>query len=361
MMHDSFRENIKNIIYRNYEDAFPSASLISQDNSENDFQFDLNEENVNSISNLYDNEAFRNLYLKEKTSADKTLFKIKLKEEAPILNSFDDIKQKIFKNALYEKKFVFDANNLFIRDKNLEELYLNKKRFRDYTDDDFIKGFWENEINQNFQQGDKKKRGRIPKVEGKEEHNRMTPDNIIKKIKAEFFKYLTLFLNNVINDKNTDNKIYKIDYRFINQLNKEIDLRYLNMPLKNLFSLLDVSPKYKYINPKSNKIYIKELLNGQIDEAIKFAFNITFRDWIDIFSFKKDVKDLLNKYNIKDDNNTIYQKIKESLVAVDHLLNNLSEKERDNKKYFSNFTFYLYNYELWFFKKKGRNSKSKSK
>ena len=188
----------------------------------------------------------------------------------------------------------------------------------------------------------------------------MTPDNIIKKIKAEFFKYLTLFLNNVINDKNTDNKIYKIDYRFINQLNKEIDLRYLNMPLKNLFSLLDVSPKYKYINPKSNKIYIKELLNGQIDEAIKFAFNITFRDWIDIFSFKKEVKDLLNEYNVKDDNNAICQKIKESLVAVDHLLNNLAEKERNNKKYFSNFTFYLYNYELWFFKKKGRNSKSKS-
>ena len=157
MMHDSFRENIKNIIYRNYEDAFPSASLISQDNSENDFQFALNEENANSISNLYDNEAFRNLYLKEKTSADKTLFKIKLKEEAPILNSFDDIKQKIFKNALYEKKFVFDANNLFIRDKNLEELYLNKKRFRDYTDDDFINGFLENENNQNFQQEDKKK------------------------------------------------------------------------------------------------------------------------------------------------------------------------------------------------------------
>ena len=154
MMHDSFRENIKNIIYRNYEDAFPSASLISQDNSENDFQFDLNEENVNSISNLYDNEAFRNLYLKEKTSADKTLFKIKLKEEAPILNSFDDIKQ-ILKN---EKKFRFDVNNIFIRDKHLEELYLNKKRFRDYTDDDFINGFLENENNQNFQQEDKKKK-----------------------------------------------------------------------------------------------------------------------------------------------------------------------------------------------------------
>ena len=363
MLLDSFREKIKTI-HRSYEDLYPSSSIISKDNSESDFPFYLNEENINCIFNSNDNDAFRNLYPKEKTTADKTIFKIKLKEEAPICNSFDDIRQKIFQNALYKKKFLFDANSIFIRDEKIEELYLNKKRIRDYTDDEYIKGFFENENNQNCQQKGKKKRGRIPKVEGKEEHNRMTPDNIIKKIKADIFKYLTIFLNNVTNDKNTqnenNNKIYKINYCFINQLNKEIDLRYLNMPLKNLFSLLNISPKYKTIDPESNKKYIKQLLNGQTDETIKFAFNITLRDWLDIFSFKKEVKDLLNEYNIKDDNNTICEKIKESFVTVDHLLNNLAEKERGNKKYFSNFIFYLYNYELWFFKKKGRNSKSKS-
>ena len=191
----------------------------------------------------------------------------------------------------------------------------------------------------------------------------MASDNIIKKIKAEIFKNLTLFLNNIINDKEApkeNNRIYKIDYCYINQLNREKDLRYLNMPLKDLFSLLKVSPKYKNINIQSNKIYIKNLLNGQTDETKKFVFNMTFRDWLDIFSFKKEVKDLLNKYNIRDDNNAIYTKIKESLSAVDNLLNNLSKKEK-NKNYFSNFIFYLYNYEFWFFKKKGRKSKRNNK
>ena len=191
----------------------------------------------------------------------------------------------------------------------------------------------------------------------------MASDNIIKKIKAEIFKNLTLFLNNIINDKEApkeNNRIYKIDYCYINQLNREKDLRYLNMPLKDLFSLLKVSPKYKNINIQSNKIYIKNLLNGQTDETIKFVFNMTFRDWLDIFSFKKEVKDLLNKYNIRDDNNAICTKIKESLSAVDNLLNNLSKKEK-NKNYFSNFIFYLYNYEFWFFKKKGRKSKRNNK
>ena len=206
MLPDSFRQNIKNIIYRDYEDIFPSSNIISQDNSESDFQFALNEENANSILNLNDNEAFRYLYLNEKTG-DKTSFKIKYKEGVPMLYSFEDIKQKIFKNALYEKKFLFDVNNLFIRDEQLEALYLNKKRLRDYSYDDYINGFLGNENNENYQQGDKKKRGRVSRIEGKEEHNRMTSDNIIKKIKNKFFKYMAQFLNNIIViDKNAQSE-----------------------------------------------------------------------------------------------------------------------------------------------------------
>ena len=192
----------------------------------------------------------------------------------------------------------------------------------------------------------------------------MASDNNIKKIKAAIFKYLNIFLNNVINYKNSPkekrNKIYNINYCFINQLKREIDLKYLNMPLKDLFSLLNVSPRYTTILPESNKIYIKRLLSKETDEAIKFAFNMTFRDWLDIFLFKKEVKDLLNEYNVKGDKNAICEKIKESLVGVDDLLNNIAAKENKNKNYFSNFTFYLYNYELWFFIKKGRKSKTKS-
>ena len=362
MSHDSFEEKIKNQFYRSYEDFLPSSSIISQDVSQGDFQLFFTE-NENSIFKYFndfnDNDIFRNLYLKENAIGDKTIFKTNLKEEEPILYSFDDIK-KIFENALYKKKFSCKVNKNFIKDDQIEAIYLNKKRLRDYTNDEYINGFLENENNQNYEQGNKKKRGRISKVEGREEHDRMASDNIIKKIKAGIFKYLTQFLNNIIDDKKIpkeNNKIYRIDYCFINQLNREIDLRYLNMPLKNLFSLLDISPKYKNIHPESNKVYIKKLLNGQTDKAIKFAFNITLRDWLDIFLFKKEVKDLLDEYNVKDNKNIICKKFKENLVGVDDLLNNLVEKE-ENKKYFSNFVFYFYNYELWFFKKKGRKSRS---
>mgnify|MGYP006988882376 CR=1 FL=1 len=99
----------------------------------------------------------------EKTEIDKVLFKIKLKEEAPIFNSFDDIKEKIFQNDRYKKRFSFDINNIFIKDDAIEAQYLNKKRFRDYKDEDYINGFLENE-NNHYEIDNKRKRGRVPKV-----------------------------------------------------------------------------------------------------------------------------------------------------------------------------------------------------
>jgi len=362
-----FEQDNEDSIYGSYKGLYHFPSISYQYNSEIDFNNNLFNADDRSIFKIFnenknDNDDSRIFLLNEKMSTDdNTKFKINLKENIPILYSFDDIKHKIFKNALYENKFKFDINKIFIKDEQIEDQFLNKKRFRGYTDDDYINGFLKNENNQNYEQGNNKKRGRAPKIEGGGKHNRMTSDNIIKKIKAEIFKYLTLFLNNIINDKEApkeDNKIYKIDYCFINQLNREIDLRYLNMPLKDLFSLLQISPKYKNISSESNKIFIKNFLNRQIDGAIKFAFNMTLRDWLDIFSFKKEVKDLLDEYNVRDDNDTICTKIKERLVTVDNLLNNLAQNE-ENKNYFSNFTFYLYNYELWFFRKKGRKSKKK--
>ena len=350
-----------------FRGLYYSPSTIYQDMSERDLTNSLFNDDDQAILNIfnenkYDKDESRILVLNEKIiTGDITKFKTNLKENIPMLYSFDDIKQKIFKNELYEKKFKFDFNNIFTKDKLVEDQYLRKKTYREYTFDDYMNGFLDNENSQNCEEGNKKRRGRKNKNEGGGKHDRMASDNIIKKIKAHFFKYLTKFLNNIINDKEApkeNNEIFKINYCFINQLKREIDLRYLNMHLKDLLSLLNVSPKYKKISCDSNQVYIKELLNGQKDEAIRFAFNMTLRDWLDIFSFKKEVKDLLNEYNIKDDNNTICQKIKESLVAVDDLLNNLAEKE-ENKNYFSNFIFYLYNYELWFFRKKGRETKPK--
>ena len=286
----------------------------------------------------------------------KILDNVEIKTDVlPTLYSFDDI-EKIFTNNDYKEKFIFDVNQVFIKNEKLEEPYLNKKRRRDsnFENCDLYEIFG-NEKLYNSGQENKLKRGRKPKdLEGWGGHDRMSSDNIIKKIKAKFFNYMTTFLNKIANTTTSEegNKIKRLDYRFINQLNREIDLKFLNMPLKDLFSL-DISPKYRKESSNANKINIEKILNENPDEAIKFVFNMTFRDWLDVFSYKKTVKELLNEKNIYNDD--ICEKIEKSLNRVDKLLNKLAKNE--NKDYFSNLTFYLYNYEIWFFKKRGRKTK----
>lgn len=281
----------------------------------------------------------------------KILDNVEIKTDVlPTLYSFDDI-EKIFRNNDYKKKFIFDVNQKFIKDEKLEEPYLNKKRSRDsnFEDCDLYEIFG-NEKLYNSGQENKLRRGRKPKdLEGWGGHDRMSSDNIIKKLKAEFFNYMTTFLNKIANETN---KIKRLDYRFINQLNREIDLKFLNMPLKDLFSL-DISPKYRKESSNANKINIEKILNENPEETIKFVFNMTFRDWLDVFSYKKTVKELLNEKNVDDDD--MCEKIEKNLVRVDELLNKLATSE--NQYYFSNLTFYLYNYEIWFFKKRGRRTK----
>jgi len=282
--------------------------------------------------------------------------------KSPEIFMFNDIKKKIFQNDDNRKKFLFDVDS-FLIDSKLESKFLKKKRLRDDNDNenDFLNEFKENEKAENNGQEDRQKRGRKPaKKECYKEHDKMAADNIIKKIKAEFFKYMVLFINNIICTINLiyNHKIYKIDYELINRLNREIDLKYLNMTIKDLMSL-DVSPKYKKVETESNKNYIEKILNGKsLNEDIKFALNMTFRDFIDIFSYKKKVKELLNEYKVNDDNDDICNKIEKSLVGVDDLFNRIAKSDNNDKYYFSNFVFYLYNYEKWFFMKRGRKKKN---
>ena len=161
----SHEENNRNNISGRNEVFIPFPSIVSQDNSENDLNIqyfiDKNAENDKSIFEYFDNIRKINTY------ADNINFKNSLKEEVPILYSFDDIKTKIFKNALYENKFSSEVSQNFIKDEQIEAQYLNKKRFRDYTYNDYINEFLENENNRNCEQRNKKKPGRITKIEDK--------------------------------------------------------------------------------------------------------------------------------------------------------------------------------------------------
>ena len=284
---------------------------------------------------------------------------------SPRLYHFDKI-EYIIKESVYENKFSDKVKKIKINsyiekeEKKMEEEELKEKNKKDEQINDFDYNnlfiFIQNDY------VEKKKRGREPEnneyVVGS--HNKMSPDNIIKKIKAQIFIYPLNFLNNISNKANSEkeNKINKLDYQIVNKMKKDLELKFLDTPLKDLFSMNISSKNIKKskFNNAFNKNIIKYILNLKADDTINFAFNITLRDWLDLFTFKKNVKDIMDSYDLKNYNYIDSDKIEKAIIGVDALLNKMALK--NDNDYLSYFIFYLYNYERWFYIKKGRNQKN---
>ena len=212
----------------------------------------------------------------------------------------------------------------------------------------------------------KKKRGRKCNNSNRFNiHDNMCSDNIIKKVKSAIFNYSLYFLNNILSLCDCDEncfmykiKLSRLDYKYVNVLKKEKEFEILNMSLKELFSK-DISPKLKKYNSKFNKQIIENILNNKnkkVNDTLLFAFNMTLRDWLDIFTLKKSVTDIINEYKDKNYKDIDSVKIEKSFVGVDNLLNEI--KGKNDEDYLTRFIFCLYNYERWFYLKKARNKKT---
>ena len=126
-------------------------------------------------------------------------------------------------------------------------------------------------------------------------------------------------------------QLLKIDYKYIDKLERKMNLDLFEMPLADLFSL-DVSRKYKSKSKDYNKILINGILEQKIEvedyDTIMFLCNITLNDWIDLFTYKKNILTFINDQNAINVNKT---KIQENFIGVNHLLNEISEKNDDDK------------------------------
>mgnify|MGYP007101873671 CR=1 FL=1 len=189
-----------------------------------------------------------------------------------------------------------------------------------------------------------KKKGRKTLTDNiKGNHKKDSPDNIIKKCKGIFctsvIEYIEIFLNKYKKNYEGKIKLLTLDYsQYVNRLKKEIDLELLDKPLKNIASL-DTSKRYHRINDTYwnkkiiDKIIVKEKDNKEINDLLNMSFN----EWIDIFTYKKDWE-----YNI-------------NCNGFKFNLEKIADDDDNDEEYFSRFIFYLYNYKRWFMNKKGRN------
>ena len=325
---------------------------IEFEEKKNEFYYrpsnDFSEKSTNYKANKFENCFCENLYspknLANEDTDDDSLINFysyeKIQEIFAKNENFSQISQKFHKNGnIYEA----------------EEKLCKRKRKREDKDNNCI-------INEYTQEEKRTKRGRKTKInENREEHNKMSSDNIIKKVKSKLFFYLFQFLNKMLGktDKDKQPKLVKLDYKYINQLKVDIDIKYLQMPLKDLASL-EISSKFSKRPSDANKQFIENVIDKtepvEDYDTILFVFNMTFGEWLDLFTCKKDINELKDQY--KEIKNVNFDKIWQNISCVKELLEEMIEN--NDEQYFSFFTFYLYNYERWFSIKTARNRKSQS-
>jgi len=224
----------------------------------------------------------------------------------------------------------FDGN--YITKKDLENVSLFKSKLKKTRDKNSNKK--EEEINLGKKKGRKKKN----EIE-KGKHDKYAPDNIIKKCKRIFFKYIIIYINAIMKKYQKNFEFKNLSYEnYINKLKKDKEIQLLNKPLKDFVSL-EISSKHG-LNFDFNRQKIEKILEEEKNnQTLKSLLNMTFGEWIDIFTFKKKIDDDFEFNGLND-------------VLID-----LYYKE-DNE-YFSRFIFYLFNYKNWFNYKKARKPKKK--
>jgi hypothetical protein len=179
-------------------------------------------------------------------------------------------------------------------------------------------------------------------IEGK--HNRNDTDNIIKKCKVVLFKYVVLYVLEIVNrlrtNKEENFELLKLSYEYIDKLKKKNEQDLFKRAIKDLVSL-ETSSKYSSNKDKDfNKKNINKILILEKDsKALIDLLNISFGDWIDVFTLKTNIE-----------NSTEFKGIEEALKDI---------SDKNDDEYFSRFIFYLFNYQNYFHNKKGRKPKTK--
>ena len=307
----------------------------------------LNEEglfntyNENDLSEAFCSKNTNNL-LEEPTNYKTDFINFGSGKDRPILDvyTFDKIKR------IFQKNYTIDFEqilNNFMCDSHIEDAenkFMGKKRKRIYKTNN-IEGMKYS-----------KTKGRKEKTDTSQRpHNKFTSVNIIKKIKSKLFKEILQFINNILNASDINNNIDKkqkilkdIDYKYINRLNKEYDLNLLNTSIKDLLSF-KVSDKFHCFDEDFNEILIKKLMDTKNTKNTKnnnkflmFALNMKFREWLDLFTLKKDPKEFSEELN-------------KNMTKVKDMIEGVYIKNKDIN-YISSFIFYLYNYENWFIMKR---------
>ena len=182
----------------------------------------------------------------------------KIRKETEFLPLNNNIYLKL---PIIEELNSYPQCNLKTELKRKNELFITSKRGRK---------------NKNIEKSVEKINKAIISSKNKVEHNKFCNDNVRRRIKALYNKYIITFLNNLMKTKFEHNKLHfvKMNIRITKDIGIEYNRNLLNKTIKEIIS--SVSKKYQ--NSENNKNCIRFIEEQNHNEDILNILNMTYRD-----------------------------------------------------------------------------------
>ena len=182
----------------------------------------------------------------------------KIRKETEFLPLNNNIYLKL---PIIEELNSYPQCNLKTELKRKNELFITSKRGRK---------------NKNIEKSVEKINKAIISSKNKVEHNKFCNDNVRRRIKALYNKYIITLLNNLMKTKFEHNKLHfvKMNIRITKDIGIEYNRNLLNKTIKEIIS--SVSKKYQ--NSENNKNCIRFIEEQNHNEDILNILNMTYRD-----------------------------------------------------------------------------------
>lgn len=182
----------------------------------------------------------------------------KIRKETEFLPLNSNIYLKL---PIIEELNSYPQCNLKTELKSKNELFITSKRGRK---------------NKNIEKSVEKINKAIISSKNKVEHNKFCNDNVRRRIKALYNKYIITLLNNLMKTKFEHNKLHfvKMNIRITKDIGIEYNRNLLNKTIKEIIS--SVSKKYQ--NSENNKNCIRFIEEQNHNEDILNILNMTYKD-----------------------------------------------------------------------------------
>lgn len=224
----------------------------------------------------------------------------------------------------------YDIQNKKTKEETKETNFLSKKTRRSSSDD------------QNENEKPVPKKGRKTKQETeKGEHTKYKEDNMMRKVKSNFFCKVHKLVNGAIKYKNY--QFLKLHPRLNKELKKEFNEQLMEKSFKYLYENEEIGDKYSKSKDKENSMNNKKV--------IKYLYSENNAN-------EEEVRKILDKTYIELFNELKVEFSKELLKKIEVEERNKGENEENIKIYIEGIKNIIENYEKWFNDKKGRKGRN---